>query len=106
MTNLEYVTWKLSKFGLSEADLTNLLNEAGITPGDEVAEDKTLIKTALYNHIPWMLAGLQDVSEGGYSIKWNVAGLKAWYSWLAGELGLDDPYATARPKIRDKSNMW
>lgn len=107
MTNKEYLTVVLGKFGLSAAEIGFILTEADLSPDATVdtPEQKVLLKTAMYNQIPLMIAGLSDVSEGGYSVKWNIDGIKAWYSLLASELGLQDKLSSG-PVIRDKSNRW
>ena len=107
MTNQEYVTVVLGKFGLSESEIEFVLTEADLTPGATVdtPEDKVKVKKAIFYQVPLLIAGLSDVSEGGYSVKWNIAGLKAWYSVLASELGLEDSFSVT-PKVRDKSNRW
>lgn len=87
MTNQEYLSLQLSKFGVSTDDISLMLIEANLNGNDQVSDTKSL-KTAIYNQLPIMMAGLQDVSEGGYSVKWNYDGIKAWYSWLASSLGL------------------
>lgn len=107
MTYKEYVTVVLGKFGLSTSEIEFILSEADLSPDTTVttSADKVLLKTAMYNQLPLLMAGLQDVTEGGYSIKWNLAGLKLWYSVLASELGLDD-LLSVKPKVRDASNRW
>ena len=107
MTYLQYVTVALGKFGLSTADVEYILSESELDPDDTVttAEQKLLIKRAMYNYIPQLMAGLQNVSEGGYSVTWNLDGLKVWYSFLATELGLVD-LLNVGPKVRDASNRW
>lgn len=107
MTYKEYLTVVLGKFGLSASEIGFILTEAGLNPDTTVesSTDKVLLKTAMYNHIPAMIAGLSDVSEGGYSVKWNIEGIKAWYALLAAELGLTDKLNSS-PVIRDKSNRW
>ncbi|SEV88888.1 hypothetical protein SAMN05428988_0154 [Chitinophaga sp. YR573] len=97
MTNKEYLTLQLGKFGVTSDEIDLLMIEQGID-GDAVVSNTTALKTAMYYQIPAMLAGIKDISEGGYSEKWNYAGIKAWYSWLANELGLPDNL-TATPTI-------
>lgn len=46
-----------------------------------------------------------NVSEGGYSISWNMDAVKLYYSALANELGVEN-VLVSRPKIRNRSNMW
>lgn len=107
MTYKGYVTGFLGKFGLSEEDIEFILTEADLDPDATVttSEQKVLLKTAMYHHIPLLIAGLQNVSEGGYSVSWNIEGLKLWYALLAGELGLTDLLIVG-PKVRDASNRW
>lgn len=106
MTYKEYVTAVLGKFGLSTSEIEFIITEADLNPDTVVtATNKVLLKTAIYNQIPLFIAGLQDVSEGGYSVKWNVEGIKLWYSLLASELGLEDIF-NLKPKVRDASNKW
>lgn len=107
MTYKEYVQVMLGKFGLSDAEIEFILTESDLNPASVVSstDDRILIKKAIFKSIPLMIAGLQDVSEGGYSVKWNFAGLKAWYSLLATELGEDDMLIVA-PTCRDASNRW
>lgn len=108
MTNKEYVTYVLGRFGLTDADIDFILLESGLDPDGLVttAEDRKAVKLAMYTQVPLMIAGLSNITEGGYSISWNIEGIKAWYSILASELGEDDQLAVAKPVIRDKSNMW
>jgi hypothetical protein len=107
VTNKEYVTAVLGKFGLSDLDVLFILTEPGLDPDAVIAgsEDKIKVKTAIYAAIPGMIAGLNEVSEGNYSIKWNVTGIKAWYSILAGELGLEDSLSIG-PSVKDASYRW
>ena len=48
---------------------------------------------------------MQNVSEGGYSISWNVDAVKLYYNALCTELKLDN-VLFSRPKIRNRSNIW
>lgn len=107
MTYSEYLTVLLGKFGLNASDIGFILIEADLSPNKTVesAEDKLLLKKAVHYNIPGMIAGLSNVSEGGYSVTWNIEGIKMWYSVLSKELGLEDMLST-KPKIRDRSNRW
>ncbi|MBO9660062.1 MAG: hypothetical protein J7527_14675 [Chitinophagaceae bacterium] len=108
MTNKEYITYHLGRFGLADTDIDFILLEAGIDPEGTVstAEEKQSLKLAMHSQVPLLIAGLNNVSEGGYSVTWNIEGIKAWYSVLSTEIGEDDQLATPKPVIRDKSNMW
>ena len=48
---------------------------------------------------------LQNVSEGGYSISWNMEAVKLYYAALCNELGKEN-VLVARPKVRNRSNIW
>lgn len=97
MTNREYLLLKLDKFNVTPDEVEVMLMESEVEGGDQVSDFK-LMKTIMYNKLPELIAGLSDVSEGGYSIKRNYAGLKEWYSWLANDLGLPDVF-TQTPTI-------
>ena len=103
MTNKEYLTLQLGKFGVTSEEIDLLMLERNID-GDAQVSDTKALKTAMYYQLPPMMAALQYTSEGGYSVKWNYAGLKAWYSWLANELGLPDNL-TDKPII-DGAKPW
>ncbi|MEZ2446122.1 DUF6706 family protein [Chitinophaga sp. RCC_12] len=92
MTNQEYLNTILGKFGVSPDEIILIMLKRGIDPNGEVTgpADIAILEKAMYYQIPLLLAGAQDVTEGGYSIKWNLDGLKIWYSALARELGLPD----------------
>jgi hypothetical protein len=47
----------------------------------------------------------QNVSEGGYSISWNMDAVKLFYAALCNELGVENVLVN-RPKVRDRSNFW
>jgi len=97
MTNQEYLILQLSKFNITTDDIALILLESGID-GTAPVSNLNGLKTAVYNYLPGMMAGLSGISEGGYSIRWNYDGLKAWYSFLASELGLPDKL-TEKPTV-------
>jgi len=90
MTNKEYLTTVLSRFGATVSDIDLIMLEQGINADEDVngTEGVKTLKKAIYTQLPQMFAGLQNISEGGYSIHWNMEALKLWYSSLAVELGL------------------
>lgn len=103
----DYIREKLGKFSveLSDAELSALLIEQQI---DENAEYELgsgmIVKKALVAFIPDMLL-MAEVSEGGYSIKWNIEGIKAYYSQLCSEIDSENAMSTI-PKVKDQSNRW
>lgn len=105
MTTKEYLMAQLSKFGLTSEDIDILILDSGLNGNEPVngKPDTIVIKKGIFTNLPGMIAGLADITEGGYSRKWNYAALKAWISILAGELGLDDPFAEKIANIRGRS---
>lgn len=103
MTNREYLTTILGKFGVSSDEIDIIILEQGIDANGQVVgpEDVKSLQVAIYYQLPLMFAGMQNVSEGGYSISWNLDGIKMWFSWLAKQLGLPDTLVP-KPKISGK----
>ena len=100
MTYKEWMSAMGSRFNISEADVNLILVNQGIGPEETV--DVSKAKTALCKEFSLVLP-LANVTEGGYSLSWNMEAVKMWYKQTASELGLPD--ATA-PKIRNRSNIW
>ena len=48
---------------------------------------------------------MMNVTEGGYSVSWNMEAVKLFYRALCNELGAPDVLST-RPRVRDRSNLW
>lgn len=94
MTNQEYLNAILGNFEVTDEQILIMLIEQDIDPNGPISgkADMEPLKKAMYYQLPLMLAGIQNVSEGGYSIKWNLDGIKMWYSALAKELGLEDVF--------------
>ncbi len=104
MTNKEYLTKSLSGLGVSDDDMDIILLKSGLDSSHEV--DVKAADTAVYDRFSVVLKGaMQNVSEGGYSISWNMEAVKLYYSQLCGELGKKN-ILEARPKIRNRSNYW
>lgn len=103
MTNLDYMTSQLGRFGFEGDDLQAILVANQILPND--VADILAVRKAIYKEVPLMLAGLQEISESGYTVKWNIAGIKAWYSVLAKELGLPD-VLNPKPIMKFVGNRW
>lgn len=104
MTNREYLLRSLEGLGLTEEDIDIIILKSKITPEAEADVDKCDL--AIYNRFSVVLKGAtQNVSEGGYSISWNLEALKLFYAQLASELGKPN-LLNSQPKIRNKSNYW
>lgn len=89
-----------ARFNLNAADVSLILANQQLHPEDTV--DVTKAKTALCKEFSLVLP-MANVTEGGYSLSWNMDAVKMWYKQTAAELGLPD--ATA-PRVRNKSNVW
>ena len=104
MTNKDYISKTLSGFGVTDDDIDIILLKADLDGADEVDVNKA--DNAIYDRFSIVLKGAtQNVSEGGYSISWNVPAVKLYYSQLCHELGKPN-VLEAKPKIRNKSNYW
>jgi len=104
MTNKEYITKSLSGLGVSDDDIDIILLKSGLD-GSQEADVKSA-DNAIYDRFSVVLkVATQNVSEGGYSISWNLEAVKLYYSSLCTELGKKN-ILEAQPKIRNRSNRW
>lgn len=104
MTYREYISAVVAKFGASQSDINLILaNQVNAIPDADADVDARIAKSALVQEFATLIP-LQNVSEGGYSVSWNMDAVKMWYNLTCGELGIV-PKAT-QPTIRNKSNMW
>lgn len=104
MTNKEYLTKSLSGLNVSESDIDIILMKGSID--GEAAANVSACDNAVYARFSVVLKGvMQNVSEGGYSISWNMDAVKLYYAALCNELGKDNVLVN-RPKVRNRSNFW
>lgn len=104
MTNKEYLIKSLNGMNLSDDDIDIILVKAGLD-GDADLDIKAC-DTAVYKRFSVILKGsMQNVSEGGYSVSWNIDAIKLFYNALCNELGKENVLVN-HPKIRNRSNMW
>lgn len=104
MTNREYLSKSLKGLNISEDDIDLILLKSGLNADDE--DGTTACDKAVYSRMTVLLkAMLQNVSEGGYSLSWNMDAVKLYYSALCNELGFEN-VLVARPKVRNRSNFW
>ena len=100
MTVNEYISQKFQSFGinLSEADLFDMCLNAKISGEDEMNEDcQTRVSVAIAKFIPSLLLRATSISESGFSMSWDIKGIKDYYSWLCKQYGLKDEL-TDKPK--------
>jgi hypothetical protein len=104
MTNKEYLTQSLNGLNVSEEDIELILLKGSLS-GD-ASVDVPACDKAVYNRFSVVLKGMaQNVSEGGYSISWNMEAVKLFYSTLCNEFGLENALVS-RSKVRNRSNIW
>ena len=103
----EFIQSKLSRFGilLTDTELTILLADNDLVGTDLYSSDKRIVLlTAVAGVIPELLLK-PDITEGGYSEKWNRDGIMAYYSMLCKELGIDD-LLNPGPTLENISDRW
>jgi hypothetical protein len=104
ITNKQYLIKSLNGLNVTEDDIDVILLKSSID-GDAVA-DVQACDNAVYNRMSVILKGTtQNVSEGGYSISWNMEAVKLFYTALCNELGLEN-VLVGRPKVRNRSDFW
>ena len=104
MTNKEYLTKALNGLNLSDDDIEIIMVKGGVQADADA--DAGSCDNAVYNRMSVVLKGMtQNVTEGGYSVSWNMDAVKLFYNALCNELGKEN-VLFSRPKIRNKSNIW
>ena len=104
MTNKQYLTKALSGLNMAEDDIDIILLKSELD-ADAVVDVRSC-DMATYNRMSVLFKGvLQNVSEGGYSISWNMDAVKLYYNALCSELG-EENVLLARPKVRSRSHLW
>lgn len=102
MTVTDYIKQKFQTFGinLSEAELLDLCLSAGVSQEDEVSDSNaSRISVAMVKFIPSLLLRATSVSESGFSMSWNIDGIKSYYAMMCKEYGLKNELST-RPKVK------
>ena len=98
----DYIKGKFQTFGItvSEADLLELSLSSGISGEDEMSQQNIgLVSVAMAEFIPSLLLRATSISENGFSMSWNIQGLKEYYSFLCKKYGLED-ILSDKPKVR------
>lgn len=102
MTVNGYISQKFQTFGinLSEADLLEISLSSGISGEDEMDQSNIgLISVAMAEFIPSLLLRATSISENGFSMSWDIKGVKEYYSFLCKRYGLEDTLSD-KPKVR------
>ena len=103
MTGNEYISQRFQTFGvqLSEADLLDMCLSSKISGEDEMNEDcYSRVSVAMARFIPSLLLRATSISESGFSMSWNIQGIKDYYSFLCKKYGLKDELNTDKPKVK------
>ena len=104
MTNKEYLTKALNGLNLSDDDIEIIMVKGGVQADAKV--DCKQCDTAVYDRFSVILKGtMQNVSEGGYSVSWNMDAVKMFYKSLCEELGVEN-VLVGHSKVRNRSNYW
>lgn len=101
MTVNEYISQKFQSFGinLSEADLLDMCLNANISGEDEMNKDcHGRVSVAIAKFIPSLLLRATSISESGFSMSWDIKGVKDYYSYLCKQYGLKDELSN-KPKV-------
>lgn len=100
MTVNEYISQRFQSFGinLSEADLLDIVEDAGLDNGEveRDASNRTRVSVAIAKFIPSLLLRAISISESGFSMSWNIQGVKDYYSFLCEKYGLKDELSNKR----------
>ena len=103
MTYREYITSVATRFNASETDIEVLLaNQQGLIPDADATVDTKTAKRALCAEFATLIP-LANISEGGYSVSWNIEALKIWYNPTCDELGITP---VGKPRVKNRSNIW
>ena len=104
MTNKEYLIQTLSGLNISDGDIDVIILKAGID--GSLTADFAACDMAVYKRMSVILKGaLQNTTEGGYAVSWNMEAVKLFYLALCEELGMENVLINT-PKVRNKSFMW
>lgn len=100
MTVNDYIQQKFQTFNiqLSEADLLDMCLNANVSGEDEMTPDNhTRVHVSIARFIPSLLLRATSISESGFSMSWNLQGIKDYYSLLCKQYGLKDELSN-KPK--------
>lgn len=103
MTYKEWMQATGSRFSLTEADIDLILVNQGMEDKADEQVDVITAKRALVNEFASVLP-MANVTEGGYSVTWNVDAMKLWYNQTCRELGIEPKIFAAC--VRNRSNLW
>lgn len=104
---IDFVEAKLQKFGIdiSQIELDAVFVELGIDKNTELdtADGLKSAQICLASLLPELLMQA-NVTEGGYSVSWNIQGIKDYIGFLNAKLGITTTVGT--PTVIDKTCLW
>ena len=87
-------------------ELEAVLIDQDLTSSTEYSSEKSKqVKKVLIAIIPELLLA-PDISQGDYSIKYKIDGIKAYYSVLCKETGEQDVFNPSQDTIIDRTDVW
>lgn len=98
----DYIRQKFQTFGirLSEADLLDIGLNSHLKGEGEMNEDcYDRVSVAIAKFIPSLLLRATSVGESGFSMSWNIQGIKEYYAFLCEKHGLKDKLNTNKAKV-------
>lgn len=113
MTIREYISQKLTAFGLTEATFADMIISGKIFPDDEYsavnAEDVGRAMVEIVGELI-MMPKLSAINESGFSMTWDYGKLGSYYLWLCNKWGVT-PQSEIIDKLGlsiviDKSDCW
>lgn len=93
MTINKYISDKFQKYGITmpEADLLDIALNSRLNVADEVTDENiTRINVAIVRFVPELLLRATSISESGFSMSWNLEGLKSYYTLMCKHYGIKD----------------
>jgi hypothetical protein len=107
MTVRDYITGKMESLNLtlSDADWSDIERSVSPEAEDTEANIRRAYTALAEKVLPFYVNRAESVSENGFSLTFNAQGVRTFYKWLCGFLGLDDALG-AGSVIEDNSCMY
>jgi hypothetical protein len=102
MTNKEALIAAL-QISVEDATLDKVLIDLDVIGSDTYSKDNATAIDKCAIEVLQGLLSMPDVSEGGYSVKYDRKAVEARLSYLSQKTGVADPL---KPTINDASNRW
>jgi hypothetical protein len=108
MTIGDYIQAKLKRFNfsMSAEELEAFLVDQEMTASSQYTKElSNKTKIVMVAIIPELLLA-PEIKQGDFSIKYNVDGIKTYYSMLCGQTGLPDIFNPVDDTVQDRSDIW